>query len=248
MNIEIWSDMVCPFCYIGKRKLEEALDQLPYGSEVKVRYRSFELDPNAPVQSNRDLHDSLASKFGISREQAKAMNDNVSEQARAVGLNYDLDRVVPTNTFDAHRLTQFAAKHGKMIELTERIFQAYFTEGLHIGDHATLVKLAGEVGLNETEAKQVLASDQFADEVRKDEQEARQIGVQGVPFFVINRKYAVSGAQPVEVFVKALEQARSEEQPKITVVGDSAESGAACTDTACSTDTDANTGKSDRSP
>lgn len=233
MKIEIWSDMVCPFCYIGKRKLEEALKELPYRSEVQIQFRSFELDPDAPVNVDHDLNDALAAKFGISREQAKAMNDNVSEQARAVGLHYNLDRAVPTNTFDAHRLTQFAAQHGKMAEMTERLFQAYFSEGLHIGDHDTLVKLAGEVGLNESEARQVLESDQYTNEVRADEQEARQIGVQGVPFFVINRKYAVSGAQPVEVFVKALEQAHSEEKPNITFVGDNTESGAACTDTAC---------------
>lgn len=233
MRVEIWSDIVCPFCYIGKRRYEEALAQLGCRDEVETVYRSFELDPNAPVSSNRDLHDSLAAKFGISREQAKSMNDNVSDQARSVGLTYNLDEAKPTNTFDAHRLTHLAATHGKMVEMTERLFKAYFTEGKHIGDRQVLAELAAEVGLDPAEVSEALNGTHYSDEVRADEREAAQLGVRGVPFFVINRKYAVSGAQPTEVFIRALEKARSEEQPPITVIGDDTDADAACTDGAC---------------
>lgn len=233
MRVEIWSDIVCPFCYIGKRRYEEALAQLPYRDEVETVYRSFELDPNAPVKADRDLHDSLAAKFGISREQAKDMNDQVTEQARSVGLTYNLDQAVPTNTFDAHRLTHLAAKHGKMVEMTERLFQAYFTEGKHIGDRQVLAELAADIGLDPAGVSEALDSSSYTDEVRADEREAAQLGIRGVPFFVINRKYAVSGAQPTEVFIRALEKARSEEQPAITVLSDDGDADAACTDGAC---------------
>jgi len=233
MKVEIWSDIVCPFCYIGKRRYEEALAQLDYRDEVETVYRSFELDPNAPVKSDRDLHESLAAKFGISREQAKSMNDNVTEQARSVGLTYNLDQAVPTNTFDAHRLTHLAAKHGKMVEMTERLFKAYFTEGKHIGDRQVLVELAEDIGLDAAEVTEALDRSSYSDEVRADEREAAQLGIQGVPFFVINRKYAVSGAQPTEVFIRALEKARSEEQPAITVVNEESDADAACSDGAC---------------
>lgn len=238
MKVEIWSDIVCPFCYIGKRRFEEALAQLPYGHEVEKQFHSFELDPQAPRNPEHDIHDMLAKKYGMSRERAKQMNDSVSEQAQSVGLTYDLDKAIPTNTFDAHRLTHYADKHGKMYEMTERLFKAYFTEGLHVGDREVLAQLAEEVGLDREEAAQVLASDAYTDNVHADQQAARDIGIQGVPFFVINRKYAVSGAQPTEVFIQALEKAKSEEQPAITIVNevDGADAGEACTDGSCSVD------------
>jgi len=236
MIVEIWSDIVCPFCYIGKRRFEAALEQLPYREEVKVVYHSFELDPNAPADPGHDIHDMLAAKYGMSREQAKGMNDQMTEQARSVGLVYDMDRAKPTNTYDAHRLTHYAAQSDKMVEMTERLFRAYFTEGLHIGDRQVLADLADEVGLDRDHALAALENGRYADEVRQDERDAAQIGIQGVPFFVINRKYAVSGAQPPEVFVQAIEKARSEEQPAITLLNEDDGAGAACTDGACSID------------
>lgn len=232
MKVEIWSDVVCPFCYIGKRRLEEALAQLPYQDEVETVYHSYELDPGAPRDAGHDIHDMLSGKYGMSREQAKQMNNNVSEQASAVGLTYNLDRAVPTNTFDAHRLTHFAAQYGKQVEMTERLFQAYFTDGLHVGDIQVLTDLAAEVGLDREAAARALESGQYADAVRADQREAVQFGIQGVPFFVINRKYAVSGAQPTEVFIRALEKARSEEQPSITLLNEDGD-GPSCTDEAC---------------
>ncbi|UUZ91830.1 DsbA family oxidoreductase [Paenibacillus sp. P25] len=200
MKVEIWSDYVCPFCYIGKRRFEAALEEFPHKTQVEVVYRSFELDPSAKRDLGHDVHDMLASKYGMSREQAKAMNDNVTEQARTVGLAYHFDTAIPTNTFDAHRLTHFAAKHGKMHEVAERSLRAYFTESKHIGDHEALAALAAEAGLDRDEALRMLAGGEFAQEVRHDEEEAARLGVRGVPFFVIDRKYAVSGARACRSF------------------------------------------------
>jgi predicted DsbA family dithiol-disulfide isomerase len=210
MIVEIWSDYVCPFCYIGKRRFEAAVQQFEHKDKIQVRYRSFELDPYAERNSGTDMHGLLAAKYGMSREQAKAMNGNVAKQAEAVGLKYDFDHMIPTNSFDAHRLTHFAAKHGKMSEMTERLFKAYFTDCKHIGDYETLVALAAEVGLDSQETSEMLASGEYTNEVRADEQEGQRLGIHGVPYFVINRQYAVSGAQSSEVFLEALQKAWNE--------------------------------------
>jgi predicted DsbA family dithiol-disulfide isomerase len=210
MKVEIWSDVMCPFCYIGKRRFEAALQQFPNKDDIEVVYRSFELDPNAKRDVNQDVHDMLASKYGMSREEAKAKNDEVAGQAKDLGLTYNFDNMILTNTFDSHRLMHFAASYGKMQEMTERLFKAYFTDSKHIGDHETLAALAAEVGLDKNEAAKMLAGDEYTKEVRADEHEAGQLGIRGVPFFVINRKYAISGAQPVEVFLEALQKAWDE--------------------------------------
>lgn len=207
MKIEVWSDFVCPFCYIGKRKLELALQDFPHKDQVEVIYKSFELDPYVKTDYSVSIHESLAKKYGMSIEQAKEMNQGVAEQARLVGLNYNFDSMTPTNTFDAHRVAKFAATKGKLAEMTERLLKAYFVESKQIAEHDVLLELAEEVGLERVEVEQVLTSEQFTTEVRMDEAEAQQIGVRGVPFFVLNRKYAISGAQPQEVFQKALQQA-----------------------------------------
>ncbi len=220
MKIEIWSDYVCPFCYIGKRHLEQALSQLSLQNEVDVVYRSFELDPNAELTPGKNMHRLLADKYGISIEQAKAMNDEVAKRAQAVGLTYYFDTMIPTNSFDAHRLTHFAAEHGKMHEMVERLFQAYFSESKHIGDRETLSQLAADVGLSKESAAKMLSSNEYANAVRMDEQEGQRLGIRGVPFFVINRQYAVSGAQPIEVFIEALQRAWNEEH-SITIVNKS---------------------------
>lgn len=231
MKVEIWSDYMCPFCYIGKRRFEAALDKFANKDEIEVIQRSFELDPNAKRDVDFDVHDMLASKYGMSRDKAKEMNDNLTQQAQAVGLTYHFDTMVLTNMFDAHRLTQFAAKYGKMNEMAERLFHAYFTESKHLGDRETLTALAEEVGLDRVEAANMLAGSDYSQEVRADEQEASALGIRGVPFFVINRKYAVSGAQPSEVFLEALQKAWDESRP-FTVVNESADQ-AGCTDGVC---------------
>jgi predicted DsbA family dithiol-disulfide isomerase len=204
MNIEIWSDFACPFCYMGKRRLELALEQFANRSEVRIVFRSFELDPNAPRDVAIDVYDMLSSKYGVSRSQAVAMNRQIAEQGRDLGLIYRFDTMILTNTFDAHRLTHWAAVYGKQAEMAERLFRAYFTDSLHIGRHETLAALAEEAGLDRAEAEKVLHGAAFAEEVRGDEREAARFGIRGVPFFVIDRKYAVSGAQPVDVFLDAL--------------------------------------------
>lgn len=234
MKVEIWSDFMCPFCYIGKRRFEAALDQFAHKHDVDVVYRSFELDPNSKRVVDYDVHDMLAAKYGMSRERAKAMNDDVARQAGAVGLTYHFDTMIVTNTFDAHRLAHFAASCGKMHEMTERLLKAYFTDSLPIGDHETLAALAAEIGLDKNEAAAMLAGDEYTKEVRDDEQEALRLGVRGVPFFVIDRKYAVSGAQPSEVFLEALQKAWNESRPLAIMnepVSDAAD--AACSGGVC---------------
>jgi predicted DsbA family dithiol-disulfide isomerase len=219
MKVEIWSDFVCPFCYIGKRRFEAALEQFPHRGEVEVVYRSFELDPKAKRDLPGDIHDMLASKYGMSREKAMSMNFNVGEQAQSVGLTYHFDKMKPTNTFDAHRLAHFAGRYGKSAEMTERLLRAYFTEGEHIGHADTLIALAAELGLDRDEVAGMLASDEGKSEVRSDEQEANALGVRGVPFFVINRKYAISGAQSSQVFAETLDKVWSEDHPLVYVNG-----------------------------
>jgi predicted DsbA family dithiol-disulfide isomerase len=212
MKVEVWSDFACPFCYIGKRQLEGALSQFPNKDQVEVVYRSFQLDPTMERDTNMDMHQVLASKYGMSLEQAKGMNDRVAQQAKGVGLDYYFDTMIPTNTFDAHRLAHYAATHGKMTEMKERLLKAYFTESLHLGDHEVLAQLASEVGLDKAETLAMLAGDEYKDKVQEDKQRGADLGINGVPFFVFNNKYAVSGAQPGEVFLGALNKVWEEEQ------------------------------------
>lgn len=207
MNIEIWSDVVCPWCYLGKRRLEHALEDFGNKDQVTVTWRSFELDPNAPREFEGDPLERLMAKYGMSREQAEEGHTRLTRLAAAEGLEYHLDRARPANTFDAHRLTCLAAEHGLEAEAVERLFRAYFTEGLAIGDGETLTALLTEVGVPEAEVEEVLGGDRFAEAVREEEGLASQFGAQGVPFFVLDRRYAMSGAQPREVFSAALREA-----------------------------------------
>lgn len=210
MKIEIWSDVMCPFCYIGKRKFEAALEQFENKANVEVVWKSFQLNPAMKTDPSKNITNYLAEIKGWSLEQAKEMNTHVTNMAKEVGLHYDFDKAIVANSFDAHRLIQLAKKHGKGDEAEEQLFKAYFTEGKNTDDHSTLIEIGISIGLNEIEVKQVLASDQFADDVRKDIIEAQQIGVRGVPFFVVDRKYGVSGAQPTEVFLETLTKAWAE--------------------------------------
>ena len=211
MKIEVWSDYVCPFCYIGKRHLEEALEKFPHRDGVEIEFKSFELDPNAPVNTSLSIQEILSKKYGTSLEQAKNMTDSMSQQAATVGLDFRFDTNIPTNTFDAHRLTKYAETKGKGAELTEILLHAHFTLSKHIGDRDVLLELAKQAGLDEEGVKAVLEGSDFSQDVRKDEDEARQIGVQGVPFFVLNRKYAISGAQPSDVFLNSIQKVWDEE-------------------------------------
>lgn len=219
MKIEVWSDYACPFCYIGKERLNTALEQFEHKQNVEIVFKSFELDPQAPREVNHDVHDMLSSKYGMSREQAIQMNRNLARQAEDTGLTFALDTLKLTNTFDAHRLAQYAAQQGKMGRMAEQLFRAYFTDSQHLGDHATLLELAEKIGLDREAAAKVLAGDDFAAQVRADEDEARQLGITSVPFFVIDRKYAVSGAQSTDTFLQAVQKAWNEASRPLHVLG-----------------------------
>jgi predicted DsbA family dithiol-disulfide isomerase len=214
MKVEIWSDIMCPFCYIGKRHFEEALKQFPEADKIEIEWHSFQLDPNLPKPaSDLNVYEYLAQRKGMSVEQSKAMHNNVVQMAEAAGLHYNFDKTVVANSFDAHRLIQFAKTKNLGDEAEERLFKAYFTEGKDMCDATTLLQLAKEIGLDETETKEVLNTNAFSSEVKNDIEEASRIGVTGVPFFVFNRKYAVSGAQPSSAFVNVLKKSFSEYKP-----------------------------------
>ena len=210
IRLEIWSDVVCPFCYIGKRHLEAALSQFERRDDVQVVWKSFELDPNAERNPNISVYENLSKKYGQSIGWAKERSDQVARWAASVGLRFDFDRARPANSFDAHRLIHLAAKHGLQDQAEERLFAAYFTEGKQISDSKTLIQLGDEIGLDPGEVKTLLAGDDYRVEVRREEEEAFSLGVTGVPFFLFNRKYALSGAQPIETFLEALTTTREE--------------------------------------
>ena len=204
IHVEIWSDVMCPFCYIGKRKFEQALEQFPGNDAVEVEWKSFQLNPDMKTEPSKNINEYLAEHKGISLARAKEMNERVTAMAAEVELTYDLGRAVVANSFDAHRLSHFAKKHGRQDAVEERLFKAYFTEGKNTADHGTLVSLAVEAGLNAEEVRAMLAGTEFSDDVNRDIYEASQVGARGVPFFVFDNKYAVSGAQPSELFLQVL--------------------------------------------
>jgi predicted DsbA family dithiol-disulfide isomerase len=207
LTVEIWSDIVCPWCYIGKRRFESALASFAHQDEVEVTFRTFELDPSAPAAWEGTGPERLAEKYGVTVDEAKAMNARVTGIAAEEGLEYHLDVTRGGNTFDAHRLLHLAHAHGVQAEAKERLMKAYFSEGEPISDPETLVRLVAAVGVPEEEAREVLAGDRFTAEVRDDEQLGAQLGIRGVPFFVLGRRYGVSGAQPAEALLAALEKA-----------------------------------------
>lgn len=222
MKVEIWSDVVCPWCFIGKRNFERALESFPHRDEVEVEWKSYELDPSAPAEREGPYVDRLSRKYGVSKGEAQAMIARVVNAGAGAGIEFRFDISRPGNTFDAHRLLHLAKKHGVQDELGVRLFEATFTEGQPIGDRATLVALAASVGLDASEAAAVLEGDQFVDDVRLDEQEAADIGVRGVPFFVFDRKYGVSGAQPPQAFEQVLQRVWREANPVEIIGGDDA--------------------------
>jgi predicted DsbA family dithiol-disulfide isomerase len=208
LSIDIWSDINCPFCYIGKRHLEAALKQVPLAH--KLEWKSFELDPVLQPPKGADQTELLAKKYGKSLTWAKEMNANMTEMAKEAGLAFNMDRLVPANTFHAHRLIHLAKSYDKQDAMKERLLKGRFEEGLDIGDNEVLQRLGVEIGLLSDEVKSILASDRFSKEVRDDENMARELGISGVPFFVFNKKYAVSGARPVEDFVELLKKLGNE--------------------------------------
>ncbi|MGN6796454.1 MAG: DsbA family oxidoreductase [Streptosporangiaceae bacterium] len=231
MQVEIWSDIVCPWCYIGKRRFERALNSFEHADSVAVSYRSFELDPAAPAARSGSHAEHLASKYGMSVEQAEQLDQQMTERASAEGLAFNFDVMRGGNTFDAHRLLHLANEYGLQVEMKERLMRATFTDGLPIADKPTLADLAAEVGVPAHDARDALDRDAYAIAVRRDEEQAARYGITGVPFYVADGKFAVSGAQPAEAFRQLLDRAYAESNP-LTLVSPTA-SDAECEGESC---------------
>lgn len=206
MKIEIWSDYVCPFCYIGERKLSKALELTKMKDKVEIVFHSFELNPHAKKEYDENINKLMADKYGMSLERAIEANKGIVESAQSVGLVFNFEDLQPTNTFDAHRVSHLARSEGKLIEFTEAVMRSYFTDSLNISDTSVLLKVAKEVGLSSSRVKEILDSKEFTDEVRQDEQKASQSNISGVPYFLFNGEEAISGAQAVEIFVDVIEK------------------------------------------
>ena len=207
MQVEIWSDVVCPWCYLGKRRFEHALGEFEHGGDVEVTYRSFELDPTAPTGRTTPTTELLASRYGMTLEQAVEAQSQMEQRAAEDGLEFHLGGLAIGNTRDAHRLVHLAKEGNRQDQLVERLHRAYFTEQASVFDHDSLTELAAEAGLERDEVRRVLAGDEYTDEVAEDEASARSLGATGVPFFVIDRRYGISGAQPAEAVLEVLERA-----------------------------------------
>lgn len=232
MKIEIWSDFACPFCYIGKTHFDNALNKFEHKDQVEVIYKAYQLNPNEGTVMKGTAAESFAKGHRVTVEQAKEKFDLFTNSAKTVGLDYRYDIIQLTNTFDAHRLAKWANQFQKEAELTARLMKAYFTDGLNLADKEVLVSLAGEVGLDQALAKEMLSTKEYAAQVKSEIAEAREVGVQGVPFFVLNRKYGISGAQPEDAFTQALEHLWKEAQEAKPL--ETMAKGHTCTDEGCS--------------
>ncbi|YAL83901.1 DsbA family oxidoreductase [Dermacoccaceae bacterium W4C1] len=229
MQIEIFSDVACPWCYIGKRRFEAALAQFEHDDQVQVRWRSYQLDPSLPAHYDGSEVDYLVQRTGMDRQSVSGMTQQVAAQAAEVGLDYDFEKLVVANSLPAHHLIHLARAHGRDGEAKEALLAAHFVDGLDIGDEQTLVTLGESIGLDAEEVRVALSDAQVEEEIRADFAKAREYGVTGVPFFVFDGKFAVSGAQPAEVFTQALDQAWAQAGPVPVMAAQSA-SGAAAAD------------------
>jgi len=214
MKVDVWSDIMCPFCYIGKRHYEAALKQFAKSDQIEIVWHSFQLDPTIPVQSNnhQKVFEYLAARKGISFEQSMKMHDGVLQMANNAGLEFNLEKAIVANSFNAHRLIQLAKTRGKGDEVEENLFKAYFIEGKDIGNPEVLVEIGKRNGLTDLNVNDALTNDDYSYSVNQDIQEAQNLGIRGVPFFIFNRKYAVSGAQPTEIFLQTMEKSFAEWQ------------------------------------
>jgi predicted DsbA family dithiol-disulfide isomerase len=220
MELEIWSDIACPWCYVGKRRLEAALAAFDHADEVTVTWRSFELDPSAPAERTGDRTEAIARKYGMTVQQAREIEQHLVDTAAAEGLDFRFDLARSGNTFDGHRLVHLAAAHGRQDAMKERLLLAHFTEGEPVGDHETLARLAVEVGLPEAEVAETLAGDRYAEEVRADERAAGELGISAVPTFIIDRQVGVSGAQPAEMMLRLLREGYDRRAPVSILAAD----------------------------
>lgn len=207
MNVEIWSDVACPWCYVGKRRFDTALARFEHAASVDVRFRSFELDPSAPPEREGSYAERLAAKYRVRRSEAEDMIDTMLEAGARAGVVLRFDRAKAGNTFDAHRLLHWAAEHGAQHDLKERMLRATFTKGEVIADPDVLVAVAEAAGLDPVEARAVVGGDRYAEDVRADERRADELGITSVPFFVVAGTYGVAGAQPPELLLQVLQEA-----------------------------------------
>jgi predicted DsbA family dithiol-disulfide isomerase len=222
LTVEVWSDIACPWCYVGKRRFESALARFEHAARVELVWRAYELDPSAPAVRDDSYVQRLASKYGRSKAEAQGMLDNMVATGAKEGLRFDFANIRAGNTFLGHRLLHLARERGVQGQLQERFFRGYFSEGAAVGTPEVALRLAGEAGLDTDEANAVVQTDQFADAVRQDQREARELGVDGVPFFLLGRRYAVAGAQPADLLLRALEQGWQE----LSLEGDPADEAA----------------------
>jgi predicted DsbA family dithiol-disulfide isomerase len=234
MKIEIWSDVACPWCYIGKRRFETALAAFPHRDSVEVTWRSYQLDPTVPDHYEGTELDYLCSRKGMAPDQVSGMFAHVAAQAKGEGLNYRFDDVVVANSFTAHRLIHLAAAHGKQDTAKERLLSDHFEHGKDIGNEDYLTSLGLDLGIDAGEVAELFVTDKYAADVRKDFEDARALGINGVPFFVIDRKFGLSGAQPADTFTAALEQAWQENNPPVLVNAAGGAAGEACGTDGCS--------------
>jgi predicted DsbA family dithiol-disulfide isomerase len=225
LKIQIWSDIMCPFCYIGKRRMEEALQLFGHREAVAIEWKSFQLDAGFIAAPDDTMAEHLAEKYRKNTDWAHNMMDNVTQNAKAAGLDFHLEKAVLANSLHAHRLLHLAKKHQRANDLEELLFKAYLTEGKNVNDLNTLTELGLEVGLEREEIKKVLYSTAYENEVKQDIAAANSIGVQGVPFFVFDNKYAISGAQPAVAFLETLEKVWKESNfdSKVTLLNPAAE-------------------------
>ena len=214
IKVDIWSDIICPFCYIGKRNLEQALEQTGLSDHVNIVWHTFELAPDAQTDPGSSIYDVLGKRKGWSTEQSEQIHRQMEEKAKLSGLEYHFDQTIPANSRKAHRLLHLAKKHGVQNDVKERLLKGYFTDGHNIDDIDFLVETARHAGLQETDTLHALESEEIEQNLREDIDIARKLGIEGVPFFILNQKYAISGAQPVEVFVQALEKVNGELHPE----------------------------------
>ncbi len=233
MKIDIWSDVMCPFCYMGKKRLETALDEFAHKNEVELVWHSFLLDPGMTSQPGVDLYDYLAERKGQTREWSKKIHDKLENNAKADGISFNFGKAIIANSFDAHRLIQMAKTNGLGDAIEEALFKAYFTDGKNIADHSTLTEIGASVGLNENDVKAMLAQRTYTADVVTDVQQAQAMGISGVPFFVVNNKYGISGAQPASLFAETIGTAWKdfEKTHSLVTVGDA--NGAVCKDDSC---------------
>lgn len=236
MKIEIWSDIMCPFCYIGKRHFEVAKAQVPFRDEIEVVWKSFQLDPTLPTQaSGETVAEYLTKRKGMSIEQSQGMLQQITERGKAVGITFNQEKSIPVNTLQAHRMIHFAQANGKASQMEEALFKAYFTDNKNIGDSEVLINLAASIELDKQEAADYLASDKGIEQVKADILEAQKMKVSGVPFFVIDRTYAISGAQPINMFAQTLRQAYAEKKEKELETAKSNPDAGTCDTDSCAT-------------